>query len=298
MNSFLFLPSSVLARLPVAPAPQCPKPNVPYCCRPPLSIFPHKRTTTLLHFSCPPIVTTPLLKALAKLQSTPNLQSLSLDLGESSLRAGAQAFATVPATRTLTSLQLVLTANSLPSSVHPSLAELPLLHPHLHTLTLGLDYNRLGAATVQAIAVALQGHRTLETLTLSLRNNPLGPAGPHALVQLRELPRLRVLSLALGDTDVGDEGAEVLGQLKTATGLVDLTLDLSFNGVGDRGAQALGALGEAPKLQCLCLDLSYNNIGERGALVLHGLGRTVRCIVLDLGAKLRDRVEDMHLLYD
>ena len=140
----------------------------------------------------------------------------------------------------------------------------------LHTLTLYLDHNSIGARGAQALA-ALKDAPSLHTLTLDLSWTSIGARVAQALAALKDAPLLHTLALGLSGSSIGDGGAQALAALKDAPSLHALTFDLSYNSIGDGGAQALAALKDAPSLHTLRLHLSVASIGRDGFKAMNPL---------------------------
>ena len=150
--------------------------------------------------------------------------------------------------------------------------------------TLGLGFNKLGAAGALALTQALcDGGGAVEAL--SLASNGLSPADPAyehwcGLIGKAGIGGVRRLSVA-GNRLGGDGAALLLSALSVANGYSSLThLDLYHVGLGDMGCKALAGLlsssaagGDGTSGPHICLlNIGWNGITAAGLqLICHAL---------------------------
>lgn len=160
-----------------------------------------------------------------------------------------------------------------------------LLGLNLNISTLQLEYHRLAAESVGAIATGLLESETLTALCLT---NTMEPSGGTRIA--RALPANATLTeLKILYNNIGDDGAAALADGLTSNATLT-KLTLWHNLIGDEGAAAL-ANGLKRNATLTKLDLGFNKIGDRGAAALADALR-VNAVVEKLGLRCNRSVGD------
>eukprot|EP00163_Fabomonas_tropica_P006192 TRINITY_DN15788_c0_g1_i1.p1 TRINITY_DN15788_c0_g1~~TRINITY_DN15788_c0_g1_i1.p1 ORF type:complete len:591 (+),score=137.89 TRINITY_DN15788_c0_g1_i1:1437-3209(+) len=151
--------------------------------------------------------------------------------------------------------------NNVADKVCPTLSEVLVLHPQLHTLSLGSN----GITEVGAEALISGLQEAVSLVNLDLSGNKLGPRGCSHICEAMRTSRVQ--KLILHHNGIGDLGCLAVEDMLKYTGLQLEYLDLSDNEIEWKGG---GMIGQAMALNSSLhtLILSNNKIGNLASIEL------------------------------